>query len=101
MMIENANGTFTYVDTRDHRVEPTAEERQAANKADKIDRNALLKEHGWSDGDLEHAQAFFGFPKALGFRFAGVVWVTRTAVYSRSEVAEWRERFLKFSARVR
>ena len=100
-MIENANGTFTYVDTRDHRVEPTAEERKAANRADTIDRNALLKEHGWSDDDLEHAQAFFGFPKALGFGYAGFVWVTRTAVYSRSEIRTWRERFVKFSAKVR
>jgi hypothetical protein len=97
-LIQNDNGTFTAIDTRDFRPEI---DHAAERKADQIDRKTLLKEFKWTDEDIDHAKAYFRFPDPTGFAYSGIVSVTRTAVYSRIKVAEWRERFLAFSAKVR
>ena len=53
-MIENANGSWTAIDTRDFRPEI---DHAAERKADQIDRKALLKGLKWTDADLERLRA--------------------------------------------
>jgi hypothetical protein len=47
------------------RPEPTAEERAAAQRADRIGNQAVLKLFGWSDSDFVFAEGL-GFPKSVG-----------------------------------
>jgi hypothetical protein len=96
-VIPNEYGGYTVIDTSADRVE---RDFAAERKADRIERKALLKELRWDDATIEEAQCY-GFPKPTGFVMSGTVWVTREAVYSRLQIAKWRERFLAFSAKVR
>jgi hypothetical protein len=59
----------------------------------------LLQEIGWTVDDLEMARAY-GFPSAVGYTVSGWVNPLREAIYSRTQINAWLERFQAFAVRV-
>ena len=59
-------------------------------KFDRIPLKLVLKEAGWSVETLDLAIAGYEHPKPIG-RTIGGVWGKEEPIYSRSQIATWRE----------
>jgi len=68
--------------------------------ADRVPSSELLHEMKWTAADLETARGY-GFPAATNFQYVGRINPRREAVYSRRNIAVWREAFLSFASKVR
>jgi hypothetical protein len=73
------------------RPEPTAEEREAAIKADRITYSAVLKRFRWDAATYELAQRH-GFPARIDFDYGKDAFgyaVRREAVFSLTAIMTW------------
>jgi hypothetical protein len=84
---EYGNGVTIVVD--DHRRDLSAQEREAAIKADRLSEKALLKRLDLTVDELNAAVALQLLPGPVAHGFSGRIFVSREVFYSATQIREY------------
>ena len=101
-MVPSSYGAgYSIIDERHDRHDPTDAERLAAKRADEYPGDELNKDLGIDNIRREELIERHGFPRPLGARNVGRIFVTRQFIWSRAAVTAWKAEILALAAKLK